>query len=207
MANCPHCAEAFGWSMSLRKKAQCGHCHLPLRIGADGKLETYASRHAEEILKEAPSQRYWLLLGVGVTATLVISLVPSFGILPLVILPGVQAFCLERSVQRYREHFGLLHGLTVDFFSSLFFLLLVAAGAILNFLTGPFAALVSVPMYLAAWWGYGKYCELHFRRVAAGRPPSLIELLAIGIVVGMIILVPTLLLLTVLLSYFAGGAS
>lgn len=205
MANCPHCAEAFGWGVTLRQAAQCGHCHLPLRIGADGKLETYASRHAEEILTQAPPKRYWLLLGVGVTATLVINLVPSFGILPLVILPGVQAFCLERSVQRYREHFGLLHGLTVDFFSSLFFLLLVAAGAILNFLTGPFAALVSVPMYLAAWWGYGKYCELHFRRVAAGRPPSWFELLAIGLVVGMIILVPMLLLMTVLLSYFAGG--
>ena len=205
MANCPHCAEAFGWSVTLRQAAQCGHCRLPLRIGADGKLETYASRHAAEILSQAQSHRYWLLLAIGVTATFVINLVPSFGVLPLVILPGVQALCLERSVQRYREHFGLLHGLTVDFFSSLFFLLLVGAGAILNFLTGPFAALVSVPMYLAAWWGYGKYCELHFRRVAAGRPPSLIELLTIGAVVLLIVLVPTLLLATVLLSYFAGG--
>lgn len=205
MANCPHCAEAFGWNVTLRKEAQCGHCRLPLRIGADGKLETYASRHAEEILNQAQSHRYWLLLGVGVTATFVINLVPSFGILPLVILPGVQAFCLERCVQRYREHFGLLHGLTVDFFSSLFFLMLVAIGAIANFFAGPFAVLVSVPMYLAAWWGYGKYCESHFRRVAAGRPPSLLELLTIGLVVGLIILVPTLLLLSVLLSYFAGG--
>jgi hypothetical protein len=207
MANCPHCAEAFGWRETFRRSAQCGHCRLPLRIGADGKLETYASRHADEILSQAQSHRYWLLLGIGVAATLVISLVPSFGLLPLLILPGVQAICLERSVQRYREHFGLLHGLTVDFFSSLFFMVLVGVGAMANFLAGPFAALISVPMYLAAWWGYGKYCELHFRRVAAGRAPSLVELGVIGCVVGMIVLVPLLLLLTVLLSYFAGGGS
>jgi hypothetical protein len=207
MANCPHCAEAFGWRETFRQAAQCGHCRLPLRIGADGKLETYASRHAVEILGQAHSQRYWLLLGIGVAATLVISLVPSFGLLPLVILPGVQAFCLERSVQRYREHFGLLHGLTVDFFSSFFFLMLVGFESAANLLTGPFAALLSVPMYLAAWWGYGKYCELHFRRVAAGRPPSLLELGVIGAVAGMIVLVPLLLTLTVLVSYFAGGAS
>ena len=207
MANCPHCAEAFGWRETFRQAAQCGHCRLPLRIGADGKLETYASRHADEILSQAHAHRYWLLLGIGVAATFVINLVPSFGLLPLIILPGVQAFCLERSVQRYREHFGLLHGLTVDFFSSLFFMILVGVGAMANFLAGPFAALISVPLYLASWWGYGMYCELHFRRVAAGRPPSLLELGIIGCVVGMIVLVPLLLLLTVLVSYFAGGAS
>jgi hypothetical protein len=204
MANCPHCAEAFGWAETFRHAASCSHCHLPLRIGADGKLETYASRHAEEILGAAPSTRYWLLLGVGLAATLVINLLPTFGILPLVILPAVQAFCLERSVQRYREHFGLLHGLTVDFFSSFFFLALIGFEAAANLLTGPFAPLLSVPMYLAAWWGYGKYCELHFRRVAAGRPPSWVELAVIGSIVGLIVLVPTLLLMTVLLSYFAG---
>ena len=137
-------------------------------------------------------------------ATFAINLVPTFGILPLVVLPGVQAFCLERSVQRYREHFGLLHGLTVDFFSSFFFLLLISLEAAANVLAGPFAVLLSVPMYLAAWWSYGKYCEFHFRCVAAGRPPSWVELSVIGSVVGLIVLVPTLLLMTVLLSYFAG---
>jgi hypothetical protein len=204
MANCPHCAEAFGWAETVRHAASCSHCHLPLRIGADGKLETYASRHADEILGVTQSRRYWLLLSLGVAATFAINLVPTFGILPLVVLPGVQAFCLERSVQRYREHFGLLHGLTVDFFSSFFFLLLISLEAAANILAGPFAVLLSVPMYLAAWWSYGKYCEFHFRRVAAGRPPSWVELAVIGSVVGLIVLVPTLLLMTVLLSYFAG---
>jgi hypothetical protein len=207
MANCPHCAESFGFAMALRRSSECGHCHLPLRIGADGKLETYASRHADEILEQAPSPRYWLLLGVGLTATFVVILVPSFGVLPLLVLPGVQAFCLERSVQRYREHFGMLHGLTVDFFSSFFFLMLVALQAAANGLIGPFAVLLAVPMYLAAWWGYGKYCQMHFRRVAAGRPPSWIELGTIGSIVGLIVLAPTLLLMTVLISYFAGGAT
>jgi hypothetical protein len=204
MANCPHCAESFGWAAAFRQAKSCQHCHLPLRIGADGKLETYASRHAAAILNQPPTSRYWLLLGIGVAATFVINLVPSLGILPLVVLPAIQAICLERSVQRYREHFGLLHGLTVDFFSSFFFLLLVAVEAAANFFAGPFAALFAVPLYLAAWWGYGKYCELHFRRVAAGRQPSLIELGVIGAVVGLIVLAPTLLLFAVLVSYFAG---
>ena len=204
MANCPHCAESFGWTKSFRQAASCRHCRLPLRVGADGKLETYASRHAAQILGQPHAQRYWLLLGIGVAATFLINLAPTFGILPLVVLPAIQAVCLERSVQRYREHFGLLHGLTVDFFSSIFFVLLVAVEATMNLFTGPGAAIVAVPLYLAAWWGYGKYCELHFRRVAAGRPPSLFELGVIGAVVGLIVLAPTLLLLAVLASYFFG---
>jgi hypothetical protein len=59
-------------------------------------------------------------------------------------------------------------------------------------------------MYLSAWWSYGKYCEWHFRRVAAGLAPSLVELSIIGAIVGLIIAGPTLLLLAVLVSYFAG---
>lgn len=170
----------------------------------DGKVETYASRHAAEILSRVQDTRYWQLLGVGVAATVVITLIPTLGILPLIVLPAVQAICLERSVQRYREHFGVLHGLTVDFFSSIFFVTLVAVESVANFLTGPLAPLLAVPLYLAAWWGYGKYCELHFRRVAAGRPPSWFELAIVAGIVLLIVLAPTLLLLAVLVSYFLG---
>lgn len=204
MANCPHCAEDLGWMQSFRQLTACGHCGLPLRVGADGKLETYASRHAAEILGRPPDHRYWLLLGIGVAATAVITMVPSFGILPLLVLPAAQAICLERSVQRYREHFGLLHGLTVDFFSSFLFLLLVMVEVGVNAVAGPLATVVAVPLYLAAWFGYGKYCELHFRRVAQGRPPNAIELGTIAAIVGLIVLAPTLLLFAVLISYFAG---
>jgi hypothetical protein len=182
----------------------CGHCGLPLRTGANGKIETYASRHAAQILGRSHDSRYWWLLGIGVAATVLITLVPTLGILPLILLPAVQAICLERSVQRYREHFGLLHGLAVDFFSSFFFLALVSVEAAANLLTGPLAPVLAVPLYLAAWWGYGKYCELHFRRVAAGRPPNLLELAIVGAIALSIVLVPSLLLVAVLISYFAG---
>jgi hypothetical protein len=204
MANCPHCAEAFGWAVLLGRTTTCNHCRLPLRTDASGRLETYASRHAAEILGTARKSGHWMLLAMGTIATLFISLVPAFGLLTLFVLPIVQAICLERSVQRYREHFGLLHGLTVDFFSSFFFLALVTAQSLANFVVGPGAAVVAVPLYLGAWWGYGKYCESHFRRVAAGRPPGALELAVIGLIVGLLVLVPALLLLVVLACYFLG---
>ena len=204
MANCPHCAERFGWLHLLRRATSCAHCHLPLRTDGAGKVETYASRHADEILRQAHDERYWSLLVIGVVATLVVALLPTFGLLTLVLLPIIQAICLERSVQRYREHFGILHGLTVDFYSSIFFLGLVAAQSIANALAHSAAALVAVPLYLLAWWGYGAYCRWHFRRVAAGLQPAWSELSLIGLLVGLLVLAPTLLLIVVLFSYFGG---
>jgi hypothetical protein len=174
---------------------------LPLELDAGGRIETYASKHAVQILHAPRGAGYWALLGVGVLSTLVLSLVPSFGLLTVLVLPLIQVFCLERSIQRFQQHFGFLHGLTVDFYSGLILMVLVMGQSIANLTLQFFAPLISVPLFLGVWWTYERYGAMHFRQVASHQRPANVELTLIGGLAGLIVLMPTALLVAVLVSY------
>ncbi len=203
MANCPYCAEQYGLRQ-IFGKANCGACGLPVITDEKGRIESYASKNAVQILRQPAGAGYWLWLGIGALATLILSIIPTMGIVTSLVLPFIQVFCLERSVQRYQEHFGFLHALTIDFYSSFLFLVMVIAQSAANaFLVGPPSALISVPLFLLVWWIYGSYSRGHFRRVANHQPPSPIELVLIGLIFGSVLLVPAAIFVAVLISYFS----
>ena len=150
MANCPYCAEQYGLQQVFRQ-TNCRACGLPVKLDENGRIETYASKHAPQIMQQPQGSRYWLLLSGGILATLIFSIIPAFGIVTAALLPLIQVFCLERGVHRYQEHFGFLHNLTVDFYSGLLFLVMIIIQSTANFALGPISAFINVPLFLVTW--------------------------------------------------------
>jgi hypothetical protein len=50
-ANCPQCAEEYGWRQMFRRD-NCSACGFPVRIDETVRVEIYASKHASHILKK-----------------------------------------------------------------------------------------------------------------------------------------------------------
>jgi hypothetical protein len=203
MANCPHCAERLGLLQSFRP-GPCPACRLPLETDQHGRIQTYARLHAQRILETPRSAGYWIMFGVAAGTTL-LAVIPTLGVVPGLIVTPVQVALLVRSAQRYREHFGVLHALTTDFFAGLFFLVLFAAQAVSNLLLNVFSPLVNLPLFVGLWFGYEAYVRWHFRRVADGLPPAAAELAVIGIFAAAVLLPPTALFVAFLVSYLGGG--
>lgn len=203
MANCPHCAERLGLFKSLRP-GPCPSCRLPLETDQRGRVQTYARLHAQRILEAPRSARYWIMFGVAAGATL-LAVIPTLGIVPGLIVTPLQVALLVRSGQRYREHFGVLHALTTDFFTSLLFLVLFGAQAASNLLLNAFAPLVNLPLFVGLWFAHEAYVRWHFRRVADGLPPAAAELAVIGIFAAAVLLPPTAVFVAFLISYLGGG--
>jgi hypothetical protein len=203
MSNCPHCAEPYGLRQIIRRE-NCGHCRLPLEIDSGGRIATYAAKHARRILAAPKGLSYWLLFGLGIAATITLSVIPSFGVLVPLILAPLQAFSLERSIHRYQEHFGLLHTLTVDFYATFLFLFLLLVQGVSGLLLESASVVLNLPLFLLVWWAYGRYAEWHFRQVARRQPPSVIELGIIGLTVASVVAVPFVFLIAVIVSYALG---
>jgi hypothetical protein len=203
MANCPHCAERLGLLQSF-SPGPCPSCRLPLETDQRGRIQTYARRHAQRILETPRGAGYWVMFAVAAGATL-LAVIPTLGIVPGLVVTPVQVALLLRSAQRYREHFGVLHALTTDFFASLFFLVLFAAQAASNLLLHALSPLVNLPLFVGAWFGYEAYVRWHFRRVAGGLPPAAAELAVIGIFAAAVLLPPTAVFVAFLISYLRGS--
>lgn len=208
MGRCPQCGEEYGWRQILRH-VNCSHCGSPVRLGVDGKVETYARVHAAEVLSQPRGTAYWVLLGIGVAVT-ALSSATFFLPIPFLdeaviglVLPLAQALLLERSVQRYEQHLDFAHGSLAGLYSGVVFMVMVVVQSVALGVQGAInvpSALVSVPFFLLVWWFYTKYYEGHFRRLAAGRPPSTIEVTLAAVVVGVLVVPPVAVMLAVLVA-------
>jgi hypothetical protein len=199
--NCPRCAESYGWRQVLQHRP-CRFCRSPVELDARGRLRSFASEHAQEVLDRPRGWRYWALFVTATGATLAISILPSAGLLPLLLLPIIQMFSMERATVRYKEHFGWLHGLVNDFYSTLAFLAFVLGCAALNAvapgLSGPLSAL----LFVIYWFFHDAYCRRHFRQIAAHQRPSILELAGVIGTFSVVLLPPLVLLAAVLWSYY-----
>lgn len=199
--NCPRCAESYDWLQVLRHRP-CRYCRSPVELDAHGRLRSFASEHAAEILDRPKGWRYWALFATATGATLAVSVFPSAGLLPLLLLPIIQMFSMERATIRYKEHFGLVHGLVNDFYSTLAFLVFVfgctALNAFLPGLSGPLSAL----LFGLYWFFNDAYCRRHFRQTAEHRLPSMIELAGVIGTLSVVLLPPFALLAAVLWSFY-----
>ena len=182
----------------------CPACRLPLETDQRGRVQTYARLHARRILDAPRGARTWVMFGVAAGATL-LSVVPTLGIVPALVVTPLQVALLVRSAQRYREHFGLLHALTTDFFASLAFLLLFGAQSASNLLLHSFSPLVNLPLFVGLWFAYEAYVRWHFRRVAEGRGPAVAEIVVIGLFAAAVTLPPTAVFVAFLISYLGGS--
>ena len=161
-----------------------------------------SSKYSSKILNKPKDYKYWILFTISIISTLITSLFPTFGLLTSLLLPIIQIFSLERATLPLREHFSFLHSLTVDFFSSFLFMLMIIIQSLANFFLGPISAIVNVPLFCLIWWLYEIYCRSHFRRVSEHRKPIFLELALISLLFGVILIIPTGILLAVLITYF-----
>ncbi len=199
--NCPRCAEQYGWRQVLQHRP-CRFCRSPVELDARGRLRSFASEHAQEVLDRPKGWRYWALFGAATGATLAASTLPSAGLIPLLLLPIIQMFSMERATLRYKEHFGWLHGLVNDFYSTLAFLIFVIGCSTLNVvapgLSGPLSAL----FFVIYWFVNDAYCRRHFRQIAGHQRPGMIELAGVVGTFSVVLLPPFALLAAVLWSYY-----
>ena len=142
-----------------------------------------------------------MLFWFGLGMTVLISALPTFGILGGLLLPIIQVFVLERANTRFRTHFGPLHTTVVEFYSVIFFGLLAVFQGITGLILVSFSAPVNAVFFLAVWWAYEKYCRFHFRLTAESKMPHPIELTVIGLCVACFVGPPIVIMLAVLISY------
>jgi hypothetical protein len=195
--NCPQCAEAIGIKAWLKRAQRCPHCGSALETDEAGALMDWARVHGAALLAAPRPMIVWVLCGLGLTAAVIGALVPTAGVLPVVLFL-VQSACLVRATQRFREHFTLAHTLTVDFYSSFALTALLVGQGLANALMGPGALAISAPLFLAVWFGVEAYVRWHFGRMVRGQGPSAPESAVLMGLLALVVVPPTILFVAVL---------
>lgn len=184
---CPHCAERPGVLAALR--GRCGKCGLSLRAAPSG-----ASAELRRVLVERRLRLRWLV--VGAIATALVSLIPSLGVLQLLVLAPIQLFCIEKGVADFTSHLPARALFGFEMASGLLYIVLAGLGVGLGFIAESLSVFFAVPSFILAFVGTRVLSLRLARRTLEGRGPGLL-VGALMALVGAMVVVPPLLLLVV----------
>lgn len=205
MATCGHCAEELGLRQLLLGEA-CEVCRMPLARSSSGRVRGWAEAHGDRLLASARPRRAWLLFAAGVVLTAAVSLVPSWGALTSTLVPLIQLVIIERNVGRYVRHLGALHAITFDFYSGIGLLGAAVIEGLAGLLLPVATPIITIPIFIAAWFGAEGYARAHLRAEARGQLPSVAELAGLALAAG-VVMVPPLVVLAAALISLIGGRS
>lgn len=184
---CPHCAERPGVLSALC--GRCGKCGLSLRAAPSG-----ASAELRRVLVERRLRLRWLV--VGAVATALVSLIPSLGVLQLLVLAPIQLFCIEKGVADFTSHLPARALFGFEMASGLLYIVLAGLGVGLGFIAESLSVSLAVPSFILAFVGTRVLALRLARRTLEGRGPGLL-VGALMALVGAMVVVPPLLLLVV----------
>lgn len=150
-----------------------------------------ASTELRRALLERRLRLRWLALGAAATA--LVSLIPSLGVLQLLVLAPLQLFCIEKATRDFTTHLPGRAAFGFELASGLLYLLLAAIGVGVGFVAETLSVFVSVPAFVLAFFGTRAMAIGLARRTAEGKGPGalvggLMGLLAVAVATPPVVL-------------------